>query len=340
MNHTLSRTAERVYWLGRYLERAECTARLVMVNGNLLIDLPQRRPLAWRSLVDIMGTPEHFATLYETADERSVVRYLTVDLRHTGSLLASLGAARENARTIRELMPRVTFEYINELYLQFKDALSASLSRSRVAESMELVLRRVQHLHGFLSATMIHGAAWHFLRIGQFIERADMTTRIIDVRSVDAFAEQGEDLEPFAQLQWRSVLRSLHAMQAYHLCVQQPLAQPLALEFLFKERDLPRSVSYGLSRIRGALRALPRNDKPLSAINRVVRFLEHEDVKKLEGATLHAFIDDLQLKLYELDRTIDRTYFHAQLRMRRHARAEHSADRARARPERVESDAS
>jgi len=101
MNHTLSRTAERVYWLGRYLERAECTARLVMVNGNLLIDLPQRRPLAWRSLVDIMGTAEHFSSLYETADERSVVRYLTADQRSSGSLLASLVAARENARTIR-----------------------------------------------------------------------------------------------------------------------------------------------------------------------------------------------------------------------------------------------
>jgi len=217
-------------------------------------------------------------------------------------------------------MPRVTFEYINEMYLESKEALSGSLSRSRVTATMDLVLRRVQHLHGFLSATMIHGAAWHFLRIGQFIERADMTTRIIDVRSVDLFAEPGQDLEPFSQLQWRSVLRSLHAMQAYHVCVQQPLTQPLALEFLFKERDLPRSVSYGLARIRGALRALPRNDKPLKAINRVVRFLDHEDVKKLEGTTLHRFIDDLQLRLYELDQSIDRTYFHAHLRMRRPAR--------------------
>src|SRR5262249_35442914 len=151
------------------------------------------------------------------------------------------------------------------------EALASSLSRSRISMTMDLVLRRVQHLHGFLSATMIHGAAWHFLRIGQFIERADMTTRIIDVRSVDAFADLGEDLEPFIQLQWRSVLRSLHAMQAYQVCVQQPLTQPLALEFLFKEPDLPRSVIYGLSRIRSALRALPRNDKPLKAINRVIR---------------------------------------------------------------------
>ena len=214
--HTLSKTAERIYWLGRYLERAESTARLVNVNGNLLIDLPRQIPLAWTSLIDIMGNRTHFNELYATPDERSVVRYLTGDLHNPGSLLNSLSMARENARTIREIMPRVAFEYINDLYLYAKEHLAGAQSRSRTTESMEGVMRRVQHIAGFLSGTMVHGDTWSFLRIGEFLERADMTTRIIDVRSVDML-DMTEGLEPYSQLQWRSVLRSLHALQTYQL---------------------------------------------------------------------------------------------------------------------------
>ncbi len=312
--HTLSKTAERIYWLGRYLERAESTARLINVNGNLLIDLPRRIPLAWTSLIDIMGTRAHFNQLYDTPDERNVVRYMTVDQNNGGSLLVSLSMARENARTIREIMPRVAFEYINDLYLYAKDRATGALSRSRTSELMDGVMRRVQHIAGFLSGTMVHGDTWSFLRIGEFLERADMTTRIIDVRSVDML-EQTDGLEPYSQLQWRSVLRSLHALQAYQLAVQEPIQQPLVQQFLFKNENLPRSLAYCTSRIRSSLRALPRNQKPLTAINRVIRFLESVDVSTLKGAQLHAFIDDCQLRLAQLDREIDRTYFHARLRV-------------------------
>ncbi len=312
--HTLSKTAERIYWLGRYLERAESTARLVNVNGNLLIDLPRQIPLAWTSLIDIMGNRTHFNELYATPDERSVVRYLTADLHNPGSLLNSLSMARENARTIREIMPRVAFEYINDLFLYAKENIAGAQSRSRTAESMEGVMRRVQHIGGFLSGTMVHGDTWSFLRMGEFLERADMTTRIIDVRSVDML-EKTEGLEPYSQLQWRSVLRSLHAMQTYHLVMQEPIQQPLVLQFLFKNDQLPRSLAYCTSRIRSSLRSLPRNQKPLAAINRVMRFLAGVDVAKLKDAELHAFIDACQLHLATLDRAIGGTYFHARLRV-------------------------
>jgi uncharacterized alpha-E superfamily protein len=240
--HTLSKTAERIYWLGRYLERAESTARLVNVNGNLLIDLPRRISLSWVSLIDIMGLRSQFYEHYDTPDERNVVRYLTADMNNPGSLLVSLSSARENARTIREIMPRVAFEYINDLYLYAKERASGTMSRSRTSEMMEGVMRRVQHIAGFLSGTMLHGDTWSFLRIGEFLERADMTTRIIDVRSVD-MPDATAGLEPYSQLQWRSVLRSLHALQAFHLAVQEPIQQSLVLEFLFTNDSLPRSLA-------------------------------------------------------------------------------------------------
>jgi uncharacterized alpha-E superfamily protein len=314
--HTLSRTAERIYWLGRYLERAENTARLVNVNANLLIDLPGRTPLAWRSLIDIMGNPEHFAKLYATPDERNVVRYLTADARNPGSLLNSLSMARENARTVREIMPNVAFEYTNELYLYAKEAFAGSQSRSRTTDTMQGVMRRVQQIVGFLSGTMMHGDTWSFMRIGESLERADMTTRIIDVRSVDML-EHANEPAPYSQLQWRSVLRSLHTMQSYRLAIQEPIAQPLVLQFLFKNPELPRSLVYCLSRIRNSLRTLPRNDKPLAAINRVIRWLGNADVATLDGKQLHAFIDDLQREHATLHNVIDANYFHARLRVAR-----------------------
>jgi len=261
-----------------------------------------------------MGMRSQFYEHYDAPDERNVVRYLTTDTNNPGSLLTSLSMARENARTIREIMPRVAFEYINDLYLYAKERASGTMSRSRTSEMMEGVMRRVQHIAGFLSGTMLHGDTWSFLRIGEFLERADMTTRIIDVRSVD-MQDATAGLEPYSQLQWRSVLRSLHALQAFHLAVQEPIQQSLVLEFLFTNDSLPRSLAYCTSRIRSSLRSLPRNQKPLSAINRVIRFLESVDVATLEDADLHKFIDDCQRHLSYLDREIDRTYFHARLRV-------------------------
>ena len=240
--NVLSRVAERVYWLGRYLERAESTARLITVNTNLIMDLPVRLPLGWRPLIDITGSGELFESLYGkgTATERNVCRFLATDTRNSGSIINSIVGLRENARTVRENMPRITFEYINELYLFARSALVPGQSRSRRGEALTKISRLAQQLEGFLSQNMLHDAHWELLRLGNYIERADMTTRIIDVRTVDLIAGHHE-LEPFQDIQWRSVLRSFYAMQAYHSSVREPVAPPLVLEFLFKDQRLPRS---------------------------------------------------------------------------------------------------
>src|SRR5262245_36536362 len=314
--HTLSKTAERIYWLGRYLERAECTARLVNVNTTLLIDLPRGLSLGWRPLVDITGSVDVFDELYDDSNERNVVRFLMADPRNTGSLLSSLQFARENARTIREIMPRVSFEYINELYLTTKQALTGAMSRARRGDMLADVMRRTQQIDGFLSGSMLHDANWCFLRLGHFLERADMTSRIVDVRTTTALTTP-ELLEPYRQVQWRSILRSLHALQSYQISVQEPLQQNLALDFLLHNEDLPRSLRYCIEGIRRSLRRLPRNAKPLARCNVIVRRLAEIDAKWLSDAALHEFIDDWQLMLAELHDLIGDTYFHARLRVRR-----------------------
>ena len=306
--HTLSSTARRSYWLGRYLERADSTARLVAENGNLLMDLPKRLPAGWQPLVNITGSVELFNQIYREPIERNVTRFLINDQRNPASLANSLQWARENARTLRGIIPRQAVEYIIELHIFAKDHLSQPLSRSRRAEGLSIVPEYIQRIDGFMSANMLHDAHWNFWRLGNFIERADMTSRIIDV-GTDNLLQPAVELEPFADVQWRSVLRSLNATQSYASVVQEPIQHDAVLSFLINNATLPRSLTYALNGARNSLRALPRNERALRALNRLRRYMAQADSATMRGEALREFLDRFQLQLANVDEQVTRTYF-------------------------------
>ncbi len=303
----LSRVAERVYWLGRYIERMESTAWLVTVTSNLLMDLPARLPLGWRPLIDITGSGPLFDSLFDEANEHNVCRFLISDTRNPGSIIRSIEGVRENARTVRETMPRVTFEYVNDLHHFARSELSPGSSRRRRREALDGVGARVHQFEGFLSRNMLHDAHWTFLRLGNQLGRADMTTRTIDVGSVNLLP--GHDLEPFHEAQWRSVLISLYAMQSYHAAVGQPVSRGLVLEFLLRAGHLPRSYARCLEQMRSSVRDLPRNPLPMRNCNTAIVALAHADVASLEGPSLRAFMDDCQKHLGRIHDSITETWF-------------------------------
>jgi len=317
-DRTLSSTALRTYWLGRYLERAGSTARLVSVNANLLIDLPVRLPLGWLPLVGILSQEQEFLDLYGNAqadtsaaldsNEKNVVRFLLSDQRNGGALLNSLAFARENARTLRGALPRAAYEHINDAYLFAKDVLQEPLSRSRRRNGLQHIIARLDQINGFLSSTMLHNASWHFFRLGNFLERADMTTRIIDLRTTN-LVENESDLEPFAAIQWRSVLNSLDAMQSYTVSMQNPVNQADVLEFLLRNDDLPRSLLRCLNTIRNCLRALPDSDDTLDQINKMRRQLQRARLRNLSGERLHKYVDARQKQLLGIHQKVTRQYF-------------------------------
>ncbi|MCY4213868.1 MAG: alpha-E domain-containing protein [Gammaproteobacteria bacterium] len=309
MRHRLlSRVAERIYWLGRYMERADNTARLISVNANMLMDMPGRVALGWRPLIDITGSEALFDLLYGESSERNVCRFLTCDARHSSAITSAISAARENARTVRETMPGPTFEHVNDLHLFAHAALGPNLSRIKRHAALEGISSRVQRLEGFLSQNMLHGAPWQLLRLGSRIERADMTTRIIDVRSNDLLPP-GLDLAPFREIQWRSVLGSLNARQSYQGIVGAPVTRPLVLEFLFREPGLPRSYAYCLNAIRRHIRSLPRHEAPLRACDQAAGFLASSDLGTLDRDSLHRFLDECQVQLGQLHESITETWF-------------------------------
>lgn len=317
-HRTLSTTAERAYWLGRYLERADNTARLVSVNSRLLYDLPKRLPLAWQGLVNITGSRELFDELFDEPSEKNVSRYLINDARNSGCLISSLDSARENVRTLRGIIPRRTVEYINEAYLFAKDHLSEPLSRSRRTEGLNEIQTFIQRIDGFMSGHMLHDAHWTFLRLGNFIERADMTSRILEAGCKDMF-DDASDLEPFSDIQWRSVLLSLDATQSYNQVVQGPISQEAVLEFLVHNTQLPRSLAYAMNSLRNSMRDLPRNEQPMRAINRLRRQIAGLDLESLSIAGVETFLDDFQLQLARIDQLTSRTYFQYKPRRRRKA---------------------
>lgn len=305
----LSRVAEQIYWMARYIERAGNTARLVNVNSHLLLDLPKKVRLGWEPLVYMTGSNTLFSELYGKADARSVVRFLTVDTENPSSILSALSSARESARTIRDLIPREAWEEINQLYLTAKtDTKPVLIDRHRFA-CLSRITFGGQAINGILSETMSHDEAYDLLLLGRHIERADMTTRILDVRTASLGPDLSEDLEPFENILWMSVLKSLTAYQMYRRKVRLRVRRPDVLKFLLQDTSLPHAVAYSLAEAEFRLRRLPQNEKPLECVADLQRRVADAKPEALQQDALHKFLDTLQIGLIRLHKEIDVRYF-------------------------------
>lgn len=305
----LSRVANNIYWMARYIERAENTARLINVNTHLLLDLPKRVRLGWEPIVDITGSRDYFYSVNEQADERSVVRFIVTDTKYSGSILSSLNQARENARTIRDIIPREAWEQVNELHLKAKNNAHSVMTHRHRYDYLRSVILGAQTITGLLAGTMTHDEGYDFLRMGRNLERADMTTRIIDVRSATLLPEMTEDLTPFENLQWMSVLKSLTGYQMYRREMRQRVRRPDVLKFLLQEKRFPRAFHHTLCEVESCLHDLPHNEKPLQLVGKLKTKLLRAKPQELMQEKLHEFIDVLQLGLIKIHQSIHETYF-------------------------------
>ncbi len=305
----LSRVAENIYWLGRYVERAENTARIVSVNANLLLDLPRGLAPGWRPLIDITGANALFEEHYKDYGERNVVRFLLSDERNACSILSALGAARENCRTIRDIVPREAWELLNELYLYAREELAKGMTKGGRHTYLKYIILGNQSITGLLSGTMLHDQGYEFLHLGRFLERADMTTRIVDVRSANLLPDEATELRPFQTIQWVSVLKSMTGYQAYRRSEQPRVQRGPVLRFLFQHGAFPRAVRHCVESTRQSLEKLPHNEGALRVAGRLKRTLEAAEPPRLNQQQLHAFVDELQLAIADLHAEIARTWF-------------------------------
>jgi uncharacterized alpha-E superfamily protein len=305
----LSRVAENIYWMGRYLERAEDAARLVSVNTNLLLDLPRGIAPGWEPLIVISGADQVFREQHTECTERRALRFLIGDEKNPSSILSSLHAARENCRTVRDIVPRESWEDISEVFFYAKENLQAGLTKRGRHEYLRQIVRGCQTIVGSLAGTMSHDKGFAFLRLGRFTERADMTTRIVDVRTADLLPEDAPELGPFDNIQWMSVLKSLTGYQMYRRNMQVRVRRSAVLRFLFQNVAFPRSVMHSLVQAETIAGGLGHNDSVLRVLGRLKRLVQGTDVAALSQQQLHQFVDDLQLGLIELHDELVGSYF-------------------------------
>ncbi len=311
----LSRVADSIYWMSRYIERAENVARFVDVNHHLMLDLPAGEPLQWIPLLITAGGAEDFDARYrEEPSQENVIHFLTFDSENPNSILSSLRAARENARSVREIIPAILWEELNEFYLYVEAEAVKQENRKFNYDFFRQVKRAGHLLEGVTNATLSRGEAWHFSRIGRLLERADKTTRIVDVKYFMLLPSHAEVGSPTDDLHWSAVLQSASAFAMYrrrHGMVQ--LGQTAA--FLILDPEFPRSVRNCVRRADESLHAI--TGTPLGAfqnsaerhMGQLVAELDYTDMEEVILQGLHEFLDGLQIKLNQVGDAIFDSFF-------------------------------
>ena len=309
----LSRVAENVFWLSRYLERAESTARLVNVHDKLLMDLSETdRQSGWQSLVSIAGLDGPFSSREEHPDEASVTRFLLADPENPGSLINAANAIRVNLRSSRDVLPQGLYERINDLCRVIRRDIRTRISTTTRQAFLSDVEQRLLAIAGTLEGSLSHDVAYLIARAGMLIERADMTSRILDVRAATLpVREQAEHSALFDEREWMSVLRSTSAFQMYRQHVPRPVNGRDVLQFLLLDEDLPRAYRFCLDQLGSCIEQIGQGREPLDALGRLQRRLADADVDALarDALALHRYLDDLQGGLIELADAIATAYF-------------------------------
>ncbi len=311
----LSSVAERIYWLGRYLERVENAARLINVYSAMLLDLPSGSHIGWNILIDIAGCNADYEKLGQPLEEKQIVKFLVADPKNPASLISSIHAMRENARTTREIIPAEAWEQFNNLHIKMKDAATHSLSRRGRQQMLEEVIGDCQRVFGLLTGSMNHDTAYAFIQIGRKVERADMTSRMVDVGSISllpAFTRDSKQrifIEPYENVVWMSVLRCLGGYQAYRQKIQHTVSGEDVVRFLLQDEEFPRAIGYCLKDMVNHLGKLPNNVDVLQAVARAKKVTTQADITSLLQRGLLDFIDELQISFADIHEELNNTWF-------------------------------
>src|SRR5882672_6102757 len=241
----LSRVADSIYWMSRYIERAENVARFMDVNLRLMLDLPMGAEEQWEPMVNTTGDQKLFTDKHRVPTRENVIQFLAFDASYPNSILSCLRSARENARSVREIISSEMWEQLNKFYLMVN---SAAADAGSLAYAQELLasVRMAGHLFtGVTDATMTHNESWHFCRLGRMLERADKTSRILDVKYFLLLPTAADVGTTSDDIQWAAVLRSASAFEMYMKSYGR-IAPERIVEFLLLDKDFPRAIQYCL----------------------------------------------------------------------------------------------
>jgi uncharacterized alpha-E superfamily protein len=309
----LSRVADSLYWINRYVERAENISRFVEVSEAMALDCPPGSAEPWLPLIDASGDRELFDRLYPTGGPEQVVEFLVRAEDNPHSVANCIAIARENARQIRDVITTEMWEQLNDIYWTLLDSEGFWLQQPQ--EQLRDIRRACQLFYGITDATLSRDLSWHFSRLGRLLERADKTTRILDVKYFLLLPSPDEVGGVLDELQWISLLRSAGAYQMFRQSQQQAIEPKAVAAFLLLDPIFPRSVRYCLERINETLRivrgqAVPGAPDDLECLSGLtLARWSYTRIDELIAGGLHESIDDLQSDLNRLHDLVEQRYF-------------------------------
>ena len=311
----LSRVANTFYWMVRYVERADNLARLIDVNRQLLLDSERldsdRLSAFWRPIILSTGDQELYQELYNSAGSGDVIRFLTDDKRNPNSITSCVALARENARTVRDQLSDELWEEINSLYLFSRSQEASHLIVTDPARYYEDIRRCAETFLGIAASTLSRDEAWEFMDLGRHLERADKTTRFLDIAN---YLPKGDDsASPGGGLHWSAILRSCGALGSYRTSKRKIDARGV-VDFLVFSSIFPRSVRFciervdiSLHRISGTPRGTFSNDAERET-GRLLADLNFGTTDDAFDVGLHDYLDALQERFNKIGEAIFDTY--------------------------------
>jgi uncharacterized alpha-E superfamily protein len=308
----ISRVAEHCFWMSRYLERAENTARILEVNRTLLLDFEAPVDQQWRPLLIISGVHD----LPGEAEAETVQHCLTWQKENPGSVASSLAAARENARIIREVISADMWERINYYHLWMQGSVARKLYESNRSEFYSQIKRINQLIHGISEGTMSHGEAWEFFRLGKYLERACQTARILDVKYHILLPTPQHVGTPVDNVHWVAILASCSGYEPYHK-QRAGAADPRVsvADFLIFDPLFPRSLRRCLHECQSAAHAISGRpatrpgDAAEQCLQDLIDWLEAKKIEELVRDGLHEALTTVVDTIHKIGDAIHRTYF-------------------------------
>ena len=325
----LSRVADSLYWMSRYLERAEHTTRLLDVNLNLMLDESQASAeRRWQRVLQALGTPKDITW---QGDPYALVRTLSFDTDSKASILSLLIMARENSRHVREQISTEQWHRLNSLYLAvtlpglYKKAEPGTMQMEpeQPTEFLTQVMEAVHQFQGVSDSTMSHGEGWQFIQVGRFIERASATAALLEAYHADLWgegsAEPSPDPDPVRPegneyLDWMGLLRSATAFEAYCKVYTADLTPERILEFLLLDEDFPHSLRFSIDSLQHALDAIQRESGQTRAdpvrrlAGRLQGSLSYSGVEEILEGDIVAYLRMIQVQCREIHNTIYELY--------------------------------
>ena len=315
----LSRVANSLCWMARYLERADNLARLVDVNLKLLPDLVDLEAdeinRHWVPIIESTGDEEAFNRLHPSVNGQAVMDFMVFQTENPNSIISTISAARENARMVRDQITAELWEEINRLYLFLRSPRAREIWHTSAFELLDRVRGASLLIQGLDAATVVHDEGWHFMQVGRFLERADKTTRFLDLRWRSFTAdERVKDVGQVAALEWGAILRSCSAWDAYKTLHSSRVDPSLVAELLIFAPEFPRSVRFCAEQADRALRAISGSAAGRFAHDaerlsgKLVAELQFGTLDEVLLTGLHEYLDCLQIQFNDIGDALFQTY--------------------------------